>query len=243
MHARLVLLAAVLVGTTALAWNYEYAWYDPAAPTAAGKPGAGGVFGTGAQAEGGIQCAHCHTPQNVNPGNPLRVLVTFNPPMANAPQWDGGTNGFVVNGGNYALNTMYAVNVRLLNEHLLKPDGGAYDNNFAGLFEDSNGVRVGALITDTNIDAGNCPQTRMPAPTMGTTHMYNRCDVMFSRYVSGPTVNSLTSWNFTWRSPLTDAGVVTFALGVVDGLGNDRTRGQDGGPNDDVVMGKINLSP
>ena len=241
--ARILLLSAALLATTALAWNYEYAWYDPAAPTAAGKPGGGGIFGTGSQAEGGIQCAHCHTPQAVNAANPLRVLVTFNPPMTNAPQWDGGTNGFVVSGGNYALNTSYAVNVRILNEHILKPDGGSLSNNFAGLFEDSNGVRVGALITDTNIDAGNCPQARMPAPTMGTTHMYNRCDAIFSRYINGPTVNALTSWNFTWRSPSTDAGVITFALGVVDGLGNDRTRGLDGGPNDDVVMGKINLSP
>jgi hypothetical protein len=239
---RAFLFAAALLATTALAWNHEYAWYDPAAPTAAGKPGAGGVFGTGAQAEGGIQCAHCHTPLAVNPSNPLRVLVTFTPPMTNAPQWDGGVNGFVHNGGTYAPNTNYTVNVRMLNEHLLKPDGGAFDNNFAGLFEDSNGVRVGAMTTDTGIDGGNCPQPNT-APTAGTTHMYRRCDAMFSRYISGPTVNSLSSWTFSWRSPASAAGVVTFAFGVVDGSGDDRTRGLDGGPNDDVVMGKINLSP
>lgn len=239
---RTLLIAAALLATTALAWNHEYAWYDPAAPTAAGKPGGGGLFGTGSQYEGGVQCQHCHTPLNVNPANPMRVLVTFTPPMANAPSWDGGVNGFVVNGGQYALNTTYVVNVRLLNEHLLKPDGGAHDNNFAGLFEDATGVPAGVMATDTGIDGGNCP-TNNVAPTTGTTHMYRRCDVMFSRYVSAPTVNSLTSWNFTWRSPATDAGVITFAFGVVDGLGNDRTRGLDGGPNDDVVMGKVTLSP
>ena len=242
MFTRTLFLTAALLATTALAWNYEYAWYDPAAPTAAGKPGGGGVFGTGSQYEGGYQCVHCHTPQNVNPSNPMRVLVTFNPPMANAPVWDGGVNGFVLNGGQYALNTNYAVNIRLLNEHLFKPDGGPNGNNFAGVFEDGTGVRVGSFTTDTGIDGGNCP-TNNVAPTTGTTHMYRRCDVMFSRYISSPTNVSINSWNFFWRSPAADAGVITFAFGVVDGFGNDRTRALDGGPNDDVVMGKINLSP
>ena len=204
---RAAVLFAVLIAGTALAWNREYAWYDPAAPTAAGKPGAGGVFGTGSRYEGGIECQHCHTPVDNNPANPLRVLVTFSPPMSGAPGWDGGVNGFVVNGGRYALNTNYAVNVRMLNEHLLSPDGGPHDNNFAGLFEDGNGVRVGAMTTDTGIDAGNCPVNVPVAPTTGTTHMYRRCDVMFSRYPAA----GLTSWNLSWRSPATGSRSLRWA--------------------------------
>jgi hypothetical protein len=242
---RVVVLGALLAAGAGLAWNHEYSWYDPALPLTSVKPGADGVFGTGSQYEGGVQCSHCHTPQARNAANPLRALVTFTPPLANAVNWDGGVDGFVFNAGQYALNTTYTVNVRMLNEHHLKPDAGSYNNNFAAVFEDATGTRVGTLTTDTNIGPGNCPANSPPGspPTTGTTHMYRRCDIMFSRYPSGPTVNGFTAWQFTWRSPATDAGVITLALGMVDGNGNDRTRGLDGGADDDVVIGKVLLSP
>lgn len=239
MTARSFALAATLAATAALAWNHEYAWHDPAAPTAAGKPGGGSVFGTGGLAEGGIQCSHCHTPKAPNAANPLRVLVTFSPALIGAPAWTGGVDGFTHQAGRYTPNTSYTVNVTLLNEHLLWPDGGPHDNNFAAIFEDATGARVGTLTTDTNLGPANCPQTRpVPGPTTGSTHMYQRCDVIFSRYPG----TGLSGWSFTWRAPL-DAGVVTMAIGAVDGNGNDRTRGQDGGADDDVVMGKVVLSP
>ncbi|MFT3711050.1 MAG: hypothetical protein QM817_25770 [Archangium sp.] len=238
---RLIVLGALLVGGAALAWNHEYSWYDPALPVTLVKPGGDGVFGTGSLYEGGVQCAHCHTPQARNAANPLRALVTFTPPLTNAAPWDGGVDGFSFNAGQYALNTTYTVNVRMLNEHHLQPDGGPDNNNFAAVFEDATGTRVGTLTTDTGISMSNCPANSPPQspPTMGTTHMYRRCDVIFSRY---PMV-SLTAWQFTWRSPASDAGVITLALGMVDGNGNDRTRAIDGGADDDVVMGKVLLSP
>lgn len=239
MNTRLAVLCAVVAATTALAWNHEYAWHDAAAPTVAGKPGGGSLFGTGGQSEGGVQCAHCHTPKGTNPANPLKVLVTFNPALTGASAWTGSVDGFTQQAGRYAPGTNYTVNVSLLNEHFTWPDGGPQDNNFAAVFEDASGNRVGTLTTDTNITTSNCPTARpVPGPTTGTTHMYRNCDLVFSRFPA----TGLSGWSFTWRSPA-DAGVVTMFLGAVDGNGNDRTRGRDGGPDDDVVMGKVVLAP
>ncbi|MFO0600714.1 MAG: hypothetical protein U0228_35725 [Myxococcaceae bacterium] len=235
------LVGALVLASAALAWNHEYSWYDPAAPLTLVKPGADGVFGTGSKYEGGVKCSDCHTPQARNTANPLRALITFTPALQNQVAFDGGVDGFVFNAGQYALNTTYTVNVRMLNEHHLETDGGIKNNNFAAVFEDANGTRVGTLTTDTNISTGNCPMnspSNMP-PTTGTTHMYRRCDVVFSRYPNP----SIKAWQFTWKSPATDAGVITMAIGMVDGNGNDRTRGLDGGADDDVVMGKLLLSP
>ncbi len=164
---------------------------------------------------------------------------TFNPALTAAPAWTGSVDGFTQQAGRYSPSTNYTVNVALLNEQFTWPDGGPRDNNFAAVFEDASGNRVGTLTTDTNISTSNCPTARpVPGPTTGTTYMYRNCDVIFSRFPA----TGLSGWSFTWRSPA-DAGVVTMFLGAVDGNANDRTRGRDGGPDDDVVMGKVVLAP
>lgn len=207
-----------------LGWIPEYAWFDHQTntPSPSGKPGGGGLVGTGGIHSGGVRCDHCHVRPVPGPSGHIDAGITFAPPLVN---------------GQYALSTPYTVTVRMLGEHRRNPMNISEDG-FAGNFELPDGGVAGALASDTTGFTSNpCVQTLpSPLPVGGTTLTYRDC-----AYVIFRPIQNNTQWTFTWTSPSSNQGDVTFWYGLVDANGNDRTALPDGGPEDDVCMGKVVL--
>ena len=217
MHSALKLGLVLLLG-----WLPEYAWFDHQSHTATprGKPGGGGLIGTGGFRSGGVRCDHCHVRPVAGPSWHIDAGVTFTPAL---------------NAGKYAPGTPYTVRVQMSGEHRRNAMGNSEDG-FAGNFELPDGGVAGALTSDTpGYSSAPCTQTLGNLTGLaGTTITYRDC-----AYVINRAVQNNTAWTFTWTAPATNEGDVTFWYGVVDANGNDRTVRPDGGLEDDVFMGKV----
>ncbi len=207
-----------------LAWLPEYAWFDHQSHTATpgGKPGGGGLIGTGSTRSGGVRCDHCHVRPVAGPNGHIDAGVTFTPPLT---------------AGKYAPGQAYTVNVQMFGEHRRSPMNVSEDG-FAGNFELPDGGVAGALTSDTPGYASSpCVQTLGNLMGVaGTTITYRDCSYIINR-----AVQNNVSWTFTWTAPASNQGDVTFFYGVVDANGNDRTAKADAGDEDDVWMGKVVL--
>ena len=217
--------AATLALLVTLGWHPETAWFDPATrtPTPSGKPGGGGLVGTGGFRSGGVRCDHCHVRPVVGPMGRIDAGVAFVPALTN---------------GQYAPGQQYAVTVTMSGEHRRNPMGNS-ENGFAGNFEQADGGTAGALTSDTpGFGAANCQATlgSVVAATPGTTITYSDC-----AYVVHRNRTNTNMWTFTWTAPAQNVGDVNFWFGIVDANGNDRTVQPDGGLEDDVYMGRVVL--
>lgn len=209
-----------------LGWHPEYAWFDHQTRTAAptGKPGGGGLIGTGSQRSGGVRCDHCHVRPVAGPGGlHIDAGVTFMPTLTN---------------GQYALGQRYTVTVTMTGAHRANMMGNSEDG-FAGNFELADGGVAGTIISSTpGYSAASCqPNLNGFVNTAtGTTITYNDC-----AYVLHRARQNNAQWVFDWDAPMSNQGDVNFFFGIVDANGNDRTVQPDGGLEDDVYMGKILL--
>lgn len=223
---RILIVSSLVFATAALAWHPEYAWFDPPAltPTASVKPGGGGLLGTGAPYEGGVQCKFCHMNPVPGPQGHIDGGVVFTPGLT---------------AGKYALGMQYDVTVAMSGEHFTLTAGGMpTENSFAGMFQSADGGVSGSLQSDTaGFNSSPCTAT-LPGtlPTAGTTLTYGDCHGIMGR---GANKLGLTSWSFKWTAPSANEGPVTFYFGIVDANGTDRTVKADGGGDDDVYMGKL----
>jgi hypothetical protein len=216
-----VIKIALLVG---LGWLPEYAWFDHPTATASpsGKPGGGGLIGTGSMRSGGVRCDHCHVNPVAGPQGHIDAGVQFSPTLVN---------------GQYALGTRYTVTVRMSGEHRRSAAGHSQDG-FAGNFELADGGVAGSITSSTpGYAASSCPQTLGTLTGVaGTTITFKDC-----AYVINRAVQDNTTWVFDWTAPSSNQGDVNFFFGIVDANGNDRTAQADGGKEDDVYMGKLLL--
>lgn len=217
--------AATIALLLSLGWHPESAWFDHQTRTTSpsGKPGGGGLIGTGGIRSGGVRCDHCHVRPVAGLNGHIDAGVAFAPALVN---------------GQYALGQQYTVTMNMIGEHRKNPMNNSEDG-FAGNFELADGGVAGSLASDTaGFNANACQPTLggLTAATPGTTVTYNDCAFVVHR----ARLNN-TQWTFNWTAPSQQSGPVTFWFGLVDANGNDRTVQADGGLEDDVYMGRLVL--
>jgi len=195
MRTMLLVLALLLVPTTAIAWDGPELWY---APVTAASPGGAGIVGTGGQRDHGITCLDCHQ-ERVDTA--LDVTFTFTPPLvASGPA------------SAYSPGQRYRVDVAMLNESLGPPCDQymAHHNNFAANFELTSGAPAGILESDSGQIQSSCPPD-FTDPQTGTTALYGDCEVVFPRRGE-----NMESWTFYWTAPSAPSEVRLF-YGATDG--------------------------
>lgn len=178
--------------------------------------GAGGIYATGASADWGVTCAHCHINDKGQQGK-MAVSVTANP---------------VMGGGKYVPGTVYTMTVQILNEALGLANAIDNKNGFVLTVEDAGGKKAGTLTAD--MTAG-CPAAAPLIPdgaVPGTTYTYGDCRAITSIGKN----NVAPKWTFTWKAPAAGTGTVTMFYGVLDGDSSQTSLG------DDLKLGTLRLN-
>lgn len=216
----LVSLAAVSFAIAlprAKAFPHENEWHQSASARAGtGKPGAGGIYGTGGQTDFGVKCSHCHIP---DPAMPSRIDVRVDAAPA-FQDLGGGDLGYVP-------GQRYAITINLLNENRHATPPGQDKNGFAATVENASGRRAGRFISDSGQDSASCPST-VPITTDvqragRTSLLYGDCHGVL--FIARP---FLTQWRYDWIAPSSGSGELKMFVGVVDGdAGGDSSLGDD----------------
>lgn len=208
----------LLLPASALAWDANQYWWDPAqgAPGQpyAVLPGAGGIIATGGATDHNITCADCH----VKSAGQIDATFAFDGMPLTA----------------YSPGHTYRVTAQLLYEHLGLSGCGQYVtgnvNNFGAAFEDGQGNVAGMLASDGNTTGASC-QASMPQQVTGSTVVYGDCHA-----ITSTSTKDLTQWTFSWTAPAQGTGDVTLYYGMVDG------NCMMDSLNDDVKVGNVKLS-
>jgi hypothetical protein len=213
----LVAGAVLLMTTLVLAFPTTASWHT--SPTlVGGKPGAGGIYGTGGQSDHGITCAVCH----INAAGQIGASFSVSPAWAKV----GGQDA-------YQPGTTYQITVNLTGEHL----GVGTTTNQNGMnltIEDVSGKPVGTFTSDTGVTSSACPSSFPATAPTGTTYLFGDCHgVLFIQ----KTGSGNTTWKFSWTAPPAGTGTVTAYYGLVDG----KDPGGKSCLDDDVKVGTFKL--
>lgn len=199
----LLALASLAIGGVAHAFNDPQFFHASAFVAATGRPGAGGIYGTGGQSDHGVRCSHCHT----GAVGAVGVTVSASPAF--------GTSG---GSRTYTPGQRYAITVALTGAHLHGMRAADDANGMAIAFEDASGRPAGRLDADSGTTSATCrstypftPTTSTAPPAGATTVVYGDCHGVVS--LGGLGANA--TWTFDWVAP--SGGDLSVHVGAVDG--------------------------